>query len=49
MQIAHIKESMQNYKEMVDVLREAELLINEILIKAKEHDISFHSRKNIYL
>lgn len=40
---------MQNYKEMMIVLKEAEMLINEILQKAKESDISFHNHKKIYL
>jgi hypothetical protein len=40
---------MQNYKEMMIVLKEAEVLINEILQKAKESDISFHNHKKIYL
>ena len=38
---------MQNFKEMMIVLKEAEELINEILQKAKENDISFHNQNDI--
>jgi hypothetical protein len=35
MQLAHLKEALQNYKEMMVTLRECEVLINEILGKVK--------------
>jgi hypothetical protein len=49
MQIAHIKESLQNYKEMMATLKEAEVLINEILENARVNDVSFRNHKNVYL
>ena len=49
MQLADLKESLQDYRAMMGLLKEAEVLIGNILEKVRENDVSFHDHKKVYI
>lgn len=49
MQLAYLKESLQDYKAMMELLKEAERLADNILEKIRENDVSFHDHKKVYI